>query len=52
MIKETIVDDIYAPKPEKKPKKTKITYDDFCEIFPGHYIHVCCDDIYFSYCSS
>ena len=32
MIKETIVDDIYAPKPEKKPKKTKITYDDLCEI--------------------
>ena len=32
MIKETIVDDIYSPKPPKKTKKTKITYDDFCEI--------------------
>lgn len=34
MIKETIVDDIYAPKPAtpKKHKKKKITYDDFCEI--------------------
>ncbi|MBD5405407.1 ribonuclease III [bacterium] len=32
MIKETIVDDIYSPKPTKKQKKVKITYDDFCEI--------------------
>ncbi len=32
MIKETIVDDIYAPKKQKAPKKTKLTYDDFCEI--------------------
>ena len=33
MIKETIVDDIYSPKPvKKKEKKTKINYDEFCEI--------------------